>query len=212
MLNAQKLLEVNYFQKKNISSTKEFQKELKQEEIYLFSRELNFNDLKKMYSPFLNSKNCTLVIRDFSYRKKGHLKAYLKQNKLTRYELFIQNRDFYIEKFYLFFHELTHLYNDHPINKSLTIRQKEVVADTVPKMMINLLNLSEDLAISPLQKELKLDIYALNWMKGGTLTTNKEKIINQQINSTFLFFYGVLKKYLKTKINPIKFELKITRK
>lgn len=151
-----------------------------------------FADFYNIFLPILNDKNCSFVLSNDSYKKKGHLKATIHNNKID-YEMKLSKLPSLCEMLYIFAHEFTHLINSHPINKDLTFRQKEVVADTVAKMIINSLNLYDELENSYLYKQLQLHSYSIMWIKNGSFSSKKENLVFKQINDSYNYINSLIK-------------------
>lgn len=152
------------------------------------------SNLMSIFETILKEHNCTFRWQKTSLKKKGHLKYVQNRNNvIMKKEMAIAKYQNVSELLYLFIHEIVHLINNHPIDNSITKKQKEVVADTVAKMMISSLNLTNELSSSSLFKELSLSSYSVRWMKNATLSLAKKQLVFSQINSSYI--------YLEKKIN-----------
>lgn len=171
------------------------------EQIFSKKNKLSVYQLQKSnYQDFfldiLKNYNCTFIWQSRSFKKKGHLK-YQTKNGILHKEIAIASYSSSPELLYLTFHELTHLINDHPVSKNITTKQKEVVADTVAKMLLSSLGLLDSLSSTSLELDLNLTLYSILWLKKATLTKSKEKIVFEQIENTYQYLSDQLLLSLK---------------
>lgn len=148
--------------------------------------EANIGDVLNHYAPILRAHNCHLKLTSAPLKKQGHIqyKVSRSTNEVEYIEMKLVQQNDFISMAYIFFHELAHLVNEHPLDKSITSKQKEIVADTVAKILIEIFFELNSLYETELSEKLGLPTYSINWMQNATLSKPREKIVFEQINNT----------------------------
>lgn len=145
----------------------------------------DISDILNHYAPILRAHNCQLKVTSAPLKKQGHIqyKVSRSTNEVEHIEMKLVRQNDFISMVYVFFHELTHLVNEHPLDKSITSKQKEIVADTVAKILIEIFFELSSLYDTELSEKLALPTYSINWMQNATLSEPREKIVFEQIDN-----------------------------
>lgn len=156
--------------------------------IYKLKNKFNIEQFEINFKRLLKEYNCSFGYQNKNSKKHGHVKR--KLNIVTGQEIIemkIEENENVAGKIYTIIHEFTHLINNHLISKDLTYKQKEVVADTVALMIINLLNMKSELENSNLSKKWDIDSYSKNYIYNMACSPKREKDIVEQIKNSFYF-------------------------
>ncbi len=147
----------------------------------------SLNDVYNIFKDYLIANNIHFAYQANNCKRQG---AYIekKQNGILYKYIKISNKDNNAGQIYTLIHELTHYYNKHIHDKTLTYAQKEVVADQVGKYFIVKWDLIKELKNSDIYINHSLATYSQDWLTNRQFSDHKSIIINQQIEKTIDFF------------------------
>ncbi len=181
-----------FFQKHKLSLKQQETKKYLEDQIEILlksvpNKHFDFESFFERFFIILENYNCTFGYQNKNSKKHGHVK--LKTNLKTgvqSLELKIERQENIAGKIYTIIHELTHLVNNHLTSKHLTLKQKEVVADTVALMFIKSYNLEEELLKSNLAKKWNINSYSKDYIKSMTISKQRAYLVVDEIKKSYI--------------------------
>ncbi|MGL4590028.1 MAG: hypothetical protein ACRCUP_07315 [Mycoplasmatales bacterium] len=151
-----------------------------------FIQVVSWEEFLKSTLPLLTRFNCDFKYLRKNCKKNGHLRRKYTDYTRSDYqdEIRIESADDDVSKIYTMSHEITHLINNHLESKTLTAKQKEVVADTVAKMIVKRI-CTDDLSRASISRKMPIDDYAKNYIQNMALSEQRSKLIIHQILVSF---------------------------
>lgn len=138
--------------------------------------------LLSLLTPLYQEHQVVVKTQRKGCQKGGHYKIKTQGDLIVSKEIAIDTQDNQAGMIYTLIHETTHMYFNHPLDKSLTTAQKEVVADQVAKHFIVKWDLIEQLKLSNVYNRLGLDTYSQTWLNNRQFSDKRSDMINQQID------------------------------